>query len=116
MEILYEDDSIIIRLNRPKKLLEYVWKKFVSENTFKSALERVFDTICDQDVDKCLINRTKFSVLPPHMRNWWETTWFPRIRNIGIKKIAIVCGTSNINEVTMVLAYLAQEDVLSMRN
>ncbi len=116
MEIVYEDDSIIIRLNRPKKLLEYAWKKFVSENTYKTSLERVYDTICDHDVDKCLIDRSKFSILPPHMRNWWETSWFPRIRENGIKRIAVVCSPSNNENISMVLAYLAQEDVLSMRN
>ena len=116
MDILYDDDYIQIRINRPKKLLEYEWKKFVSENTFKSSLERVYDTICGHDVDKCLINRTKFSILPPHMLHWWEHFWFPRIRDNGIKKIAVICESSNIDNITMVLAYLAQEDVLTMRN
>jgi len=116
MDVVYDDEYIQIRINRPKKLLEYQWKKFVSELTFKRSLERVYDTICDHDVDKCLIDRTKFSVLPPHMRNWWETSWFPRIRENGIKRVAVVCGSSKINNASMVLAYLAQEDVLSMRN
>ena len=116
MDVVYDDEYIQIRINRPKKLLEYAWKKFVSERAFKSSLERVYNTICDHDVEKCLIDRTKFSVLPPSMRNWWETSWFPRIRDNGIKKIAVVCGPSNINDISMVLAYLAQEDVLSMRN
>jgi len=116
MDILYDDEYIQIRINRLKKLLEYEWKKFVSENTFKSSLERVYDTICDHDVDKCLIYRTNFSVLPPHMLTWWENTWFPLVRENGIKKIAVVCGSSKIDNISMVLAYLAQEDVLSMRN
>ena len=113
---LYEDEYIKIRICRPKKLLEYKWKKFVSENTFKSSLERVYDTICDHDVDKCLINRTKFSILPSNMQTWWENFWFPRVRDNGIKKIAVICESSNIDNITMVLAYLAQEDLLTMRN
>ncbi len=116
METLHEDDFIKIKINRPKRLLEYEWKKFVSENTFKNSLERVFEIICDHDIDKCLVNRTRFSTLPAHMLLWWENIWFPRIRDNGIKRIAVVCAPPNINDITTVLAYLAQEDVLSMRN
>jgi len=114
MEILYEDDKIIIRINRPKKLLEYEWKKFVSENAFKNSLERVYDNICDHDVDKCLVDRTKFSILPSHMQNWWENTWFPRIKDNGIKKIAVVCPPASIKNLW--LTYLAQEEILRARN
>jgi hypothetical protein len=116
MDILYDDDYIQIRINRPKKLLEYEWKKFVSENTYKSSLERVYDTICDHDVDKCLINRTKLNILPPHMQNWWENFWFPRIRESGIKKIAVICLPSNIKNLAIVHAYIAQEEILRTRN
>ncbi len=114
IEILYENDEIIIRINRPKKLIEYKWKKFVSKNIFKKSLERVYNNICGLDVDKCLIDRTRLGFFPSHMQNWWENTWFPRIKDSGIKKIAVVSAPSSIRNLW--LTYLAQEEILRARN
>ena len=111
MEKLYADENIKITLDRSKKLLAYEWKKFIPEQAYKDSLEIVYKTICDHDVEKCLMDLRKLSVIPRGAKSWMEHTWLPRVKAQGVVKIAIISVPPTIQ--AHYLLYVEQQELLT---
>jgi len=110
MELLYNDDNIIIKIDRSKKLLAYEWKRFIPEDAYRKALEIVYDTICDHDVEKCLIDMRKLSVIPRGAQEWMDNTWLPLVEAQGVKNFAIVGVRPTIR--MHYLLYVEQQELI----
>jgi len=110
MEILYEDNNIQLRLSRPKKILACEWKKFIPEAAYRDSLEIVYKTICDYDVEKCLIDMRKLSVIPKGARKWTDDTWIPRAKAEGVRHFAIVRAPPTIT--IQYLLYMQQQELM----
>ncbi len=110
MDIIYEDENIQLKISRQKKVLMWEWKKFIPETTYRDSLEIVLNTICDNDVEKCLVDMRKLSVIPRGAQKWTDDTWMPRAKAEGVRHFAIVRAPPTI-AIHFVL-YMQQQELM----
>ena len=98
---LFKDKNIYIILNKDTDSIEFSFKKFISSEGFKKELSQVYDCFFEEGCKKALCDMRKMGAIPPEAQQWIDTTWMPRMIQLGVKTLAFVTPSSASVEYTI---------------
>ena len=91
---LFKDRNIMIFLNPKNDSIEFEWKKYISSDLFKQALDQVYNCFFEEGCKKALCNMTKMGAIPIDAQEYIDTKWMPRMIHLGVKTLAFVMPPS----------------------
>ena len=91
---LFKDRNIVISLNPKNESIEFVWKKYISSELFKKALDQVYDCFFEEGCKNALCDMRKMGAIPQEAQDYIDTKWMPRMIHLGVKTYAFVTPQS----------------------
>ena len=91
---LFKDRNIVISLNPKNESIEFVWKKYISSELFKKALDQVYDCFFEEGYKNALCDMRKMGAIPQEAQDYIDTKWMPRMIHLGVKTYAFVTPQS----------------------
>ena len=91
---LFKDRNIVISLNPNNESIEFVWKKYISSELFKKALDQVYDCFFEEGCKNALCDMRKMGAIPQEAQDYIDTKWMPRMIHLGVKTYAFVTPQS----------------------
>lgn len=97
----FEAPYITIHWDEAIKSVDMEWKKFVSGDNFRNALDKGLALLVEKKTTKWLADLRDLGVVTEEDQKWSNEDWFPRAIQGGVKHMAIVIPKKTISKMAV---------------
>lgn len=110
---LYKSDQASICLFPQEHILELEWHDFASGDAFRTVLEEAYELAKSYAVKGWLGNNTAMRTIRQVDQQWTTETWFPKLEDLPLRKMAIIESTDAMNRMSVTTIMTTAKPIIS---
>ncbi|MBX0291475.1 hypothetical protein K3G63_13580 [Hymenobacter sp. HSC-4F20] len=89
---------LVFRYNFRWSLLQFWWQEINTSTLVPQVLNRLLRTVRRRRAQQLLLDLRKLPALDLSVQQWLQTTWLPRLRGCGLRRLALLLPTDTYNK------------------
>lgn len=95
---IFDQPYLSVFFEEEKSMIHLRWKKLASPDEYRTGLEFALEMVKTHHIRLWLANLREMSVIREAERNWTNETWFPKLTQTSLKKLAIINSMDYFNQ------------------
>ena len=114
---LFEDEHLTILHYQAEEYLLLKWSGFSEGPEFKALANEVLKAVAQTRTKRILSDNTNWTAIAPNDRGWAANSWFPKVEEIGVRKLATVLSKDLFHRIAeRSIQDMADADCIRIKN
>lgn len=92
---------LVFRYNFRLSLLQFWWQEMSTPALVPRVLNRLLRAVRRRRAQQLLLDLRKLPALDYSVQQWLQTTWLPRLRGCGLRRLALLLPTDPYNKIVV---------------